>query len=181
MLHYFVVVLGLVFISCTYAKSTPTENSSNHKLRALLTSDVPECKTLIFEATKTADGVSCSIKNESFHFDESKKLGQGTHGIVFDVGDEKRAVKFVKNEQKTYDWAMIKEENKLLKIFKENNITNVAEIQEPTDVDETANMFVITMKKYYKDVNKFIAEDVSKLQWNSLSMLRFVSKLGVKK
>ena len=169
-----------------YVDETKCTSVDSPKLRSLplLTPDnasVPECKQLKFEVMKKQGVKRCTVKSETFEF--GQQLGAGGFAVVYEAANNQgaiRAIKFVKNQHDTETLKSIEQENSVMKKLQENSIPNVAIIEEPSEIDENANVFVIGMKRYYKDVNKFIDEDVPRFGWDSLDMLRFVAKIGVK-
>lgn len=168
-----------------YIDNTRCISEDNQIFRSLVTptnASVPECKQLQFKNIIKKHGVTdCAVKGETFKFGD--QLGQGSFGVVYDATNlqgVKRAIKFVRNQNDTIALEEVEQENSVMKKFRENNIPNVATIEEPTEIDEKANLFIITMQKYYKDVLKFINEDVPGFGWNSVDMLKFVAKIAVK-
>lgn len=177
-----VILFLLLYINYTTCISPHVHNQNIRSLLKLNNDRVHECKQSEFEHIQQAHGVTqCQIKNETFKFGD--QLGTGSFGVVYDAislqTGTKLAIKFVKNQFDTATLESIRQENTVMKTLKDANIPNVAAIEDPIDIDENAPLFVISMKQYYKDVKKFINQDVSKFRWNSLDLLKFVAKIGV--
>lgn len=180
-----IIVFLLVCIDDTISTSTLTHDAQIFKLLfEVSNAPVQECKTLEFQTIKQKyhQGLTkCKVKSQTLKLED--QLGTGDFAVVYhaiNFQGEKHAIKFVQNQQDRFTLASIRQENSVLEKLRDNNIPNVATIKEPTEVDANAKLFVISMKKYYKDILKFVDEDVPKFGWNSISMLKFVAKIGVK-
>ena len=139
-----------------------------------------------------------------------KQLGKGTFGVVWEVeadlpSDVRQhhsgpyAMKFVMNQGDLNLKKQLQAEKTFLQILANGTsqgrtIPNVAEINTHlTQIENpmsgrrhewstsSVNVFVIGMKKYHQTVKEFIASSTFDFtQWNRLSIITFVSKMGVK-
>ena len=160
--------------TCAYSHDVRSATTRS-LLHTVDTQNRMECKFLYFDAIVPL--TECVIKTRVVQM--KSQLGKGHFGKVFDIG-ENYAIKIVDSRQsKVFHFAT--NEQATMKILKENNIPNIAEIvDELTDVDQSANVFVIGIKKYYKDLFSFIDTDLRSVKWHPTQWVQFIVKLAVK-
>ena len=142
------------------------------QLRSLsLTLHSIACKKIDIDKFTQRKVEQCSIKGKVIHLGQI--LGAGSFEITYDIGNND-AIKFADNRNANI------QEAKMLQTFQNAAISNVVEITENTEMDSTAKVITIGMKKYYKSVDKFIEQDITRLGWTQVSIVQFAAKLGVK-
>ena len=161
--------------------STSTSSISRPSLRSTSPHDSLYCKQIKFSSFKAKHVTHCQVNDLQITL--GNVLGEGAFGIVYEVTNfDSTAIKFVQNQRDSKTSHNVENENSIMKSLTKNDIPNVGEIIDNlTDVSSDAKVYVIGLKKYYKDLIDFCNDDVTpKLHWGVHQLLQFGVKLAVK-
>ena len=167
--------------ACTNSALTSSSSTTRSLLDVVAQSDTVSCKNIKFSKFKEKNVTHCQVNDMQITL--GHVLGKGSFGIVYEVTNfDDTAIKFVQNQRHKKASHNVENENIIMKSLINHDIPNVGEIIDSlTDVSSHAEVYVIGLKKYYKDIIDFCVDDVTtKLHWGVRQMLQFGVKLGVK-